>query len=61
MSITLQGIKSLLLVFREGILNGSPEAKEIASLALSEVVDVTSPAALRPSVIQITGISQGAD
>ena len=53
---TMQGIKALLNVFREGILNGSPDVKETASMALYELVDVTSPLALKPSVIQITGL-----
>lgn len=52
----MQGIKALLNVFREGILNGSPDVKETASMALYELVDVTSPLALKPSVIQITGL-----
>lgn len=42
-------------VFREGILNGTPELKEQAAYGLGEVINLTSAAALKPSVVHITG------
>lgn len=45
----------ILPVLREGVLTGSPEQKEEAAKALGAVIKLTSPEALRPSVINITG------
>lgn len=45
----------ILPVLREGVLNGSPEVKEEAARALGGVIRLTSPDALRPSVVNITG------
>ena len=42
-------------LFRESILNGSPDLKENASHGLAEVIKLTSPEALKPSVVHITG------
>ena len=42
-------------MFRESILNGSPEQKEAAAQGLGEVIRVTSAEALKPSVVHITG------
>jgi hypothetical protein len=50
-----KGIGPILPVFREAILNGSPEQKELAAQGLSELIQVTSPEALKPSVINIAG------
>ncbi|XP_030828154.1 eIF-2-alpha kinase activator GCN1-like isoform X1 [Strongylocentrotus purpuratus] len=50
-----KGITPILPYFREGILSGSPEVKELAALALGEVVQRTSIAALKPQVVAITG------
>ncbi|TRY72261.1 hypothetical protein TCAL_11937 [Tigriopus californicus] len=50
-----KGIQPVLPIFRESILNGSPELKEQASMGLGEVIVVTSPEALKPSVVHITG------
>ena len=50
-----KGIAPILPVFREAILNGSPEQKELASQGLSELIEVTSPEALKSSVINIAG------
>lgn len=50
-----QGIAPILPIFREGILNGSPELKEQAAKGLGEVINLTSAAALRPFVVNITG------
>lgn len=45
----------ILPVLREGVLTGSPEQKEDAAKALGGVIKLTSPEALRPSVVNITG------
>ena len=50
-----KGIQPILPIFRESILNGPPELKEQAAMGLGEVIDVTSAAALKPSVVHITG------
>ncbi|KFB35881.1 AGAP001700-PA-like protein [Anopheles sinensis] len=50
-----KGITPLLPVFREAILNGLPEEKENAAQGLGEVIQLTSPASLQPSVVHITG------
>jgi len=51
----LQGITPILAIFREGILNGTPEVKESATLGLGEAVRATSAEALKISVVNITG------
>lgn len=50
-----KGIAPLLPVFREGILNGLPEEKESAAQGLGEVIALTCPSSLQPSVVHITG------
>ncbi|KAI0222671.1 eIF-2-alpha kinase activator GCN1 [Lamellibrachia satsuma] len=50
-----KGITPILPIFREGILNGPPEMKESSAIGLGEVIKRTSAAALRPSVVHITG------
>jgi hypothetical protein len=50
-----KGIQPILPIFRESILNGAPELKEQAAMGLREVIDLTSPEALKPSVVHITG------
>ena len=50
-----KGIAPVLPIFRESILNGSPEQKEAAAQGLGEVIRVTSAEALKPSVVHITG------
>lgn len=45
----------ILPVLREGVLTGTPEQKEEAAKALGGVIKLTSPEALRPSVVNITG------
>jgi hypothetical protein len=50
-----KGIQPVLPIFRESILNGTPDLKESASMGLGEVINVTSAAALKPSVVHITG------
>lgn len=50
-----KGISPLLPVFREAILNGLPEEKENAAQGLGEIISLTSPQSLQPSVVHITG------
>lgn len=50
-----KGIAPLLPVFREAILNGMPEEKESAAIGLGEVIALTCPSSLQPSVVHITG------
>ncbi|XP_061115886.1 stalled ribosome sensor GCN1 [Conger conger] len=50
-----KGVTCILPVLREGVLTGSPEQKEEAARALGAVIKLTSPEALRPSVVNITG------
>ena len=50
-----QGITPILPIYREGILNGSPDLKESAAVGLGEVISRTSADALKPSVVNITG------
>lgn len=45
----------MVIIFREGVLSGNAEAKESASIGLSEAIKRTSSEALKPSVINITG------
>lgn len=52
----LQGLTPVLPIFREGILNGSPDMKEQAAKGLSECIQIMTPLALKPSVVNITGI-----
>jgi hypothetical protein len=50
-----KGIKPLLQILREGVLNGSPEQKEQAASGLGDVITLTSAEALKQHVVQITG------
>ena len=50
-----KGIAHILPIFREAILNGSPDQKEQAAHGLSEVIELTSAEALKPSVVNIAG------
>ena len=42
-------------MFREGILNGSPDLKEQAAKAIGECIQYLTATALKPSVVNITG------
>lgn len=55
MLLCSKGITPILPVFREAVLNGAPEVKEQAAQGLGEVIKLTSPEALQPSVVHITG------
>jgi len=50
-----KGIQPILPVYREAILTGEAELKELASNALSEVIQITEASSLRASVISVTG------
>ncbi|XP_046839578.1 eIF-2-alpha kinase activator GCN1-like isoform X2 [Xenia sp. Carnegie-2017] len=50
-----KGVAPLLPIFREGILNGPPDVKQEAAEGLGQIINLTSPSALKPSVINITG------
>lgn len=42
-------------ILREGILTGSAELKEAAAAVLSDVIQISSDAGLKPHVINVTG------
>lgn len=42
-------------MFTHGLMYGSAEEREQSASALGEIVDVTTPEALRPYIIKITG------
>ncbi|RWS09505.1 Translational activator GCN1-like protein [Dinothrombium tinctorium] len=50
-----KGISPILPIFREAILNGNPDQKEQAAYGLAEIIKLTSPEALKPSVVNIAG------
>lgn len=50
-----KGINAILPIFLQGLMNGSPDQKTQAALAISDIVDRTSEASLKPFVTQITG------
>lgn len=50
-----KGIGPILPIFRESLLIGNPEQKELAALGLSEIIQLTSPEALKSSVVNIAG------
>ncbi|KAF2724324.1 ARM repeat-containing protein [Polychaeton citri CBS 116435] len=50
-----KGINAILPIFLQGLMNGSAEQRTQAALAISDLIDRTSPEALRPFVTQITG------
>lgn len=53
--VCLKGIQPILPLFREAVLNGTPEEKEQAAQGIGEVIKLASPEALQPSVVHITG------
>ncbi|KAL2132761.1 hypothetical protein VTI74DRAFT_3416 [Chaetomium olivicolor] len=50
-----KGINAILPIFLQGLMNGTPEQRVSAALAISDIVDRTSEASLKPFVTQITG------
>jgi hypothetical protein len=50
-----KGINAILPIFLQGLMNGTADQKTQAALAISDIVDRTSPESLRPFVTNITG------
>lgn len=50
-----KGINAVLPIFLQGLMNGTAEQRTSAALAISDIVDRTSEASLKPFVTQITG------
>ncbi|KAI1148852.1 armadillo-type protein [Nemania diffusa] len=50
-----KGINAILPIFLQGLMNGTPEQRTSAALAISDIVDRTSENSLKPFVTQITG------
>jgi len=50
-----KGINAILPIFLQGLMNGSADQRTQAALAISDLVDRTSPDGLKPFVTQITG------
>ena len=50
-----QGINAIFPVYKEGILNGGPDLKEQTAMLLGEVVALTTPEALKPALLNVTG------
>ena len=53
--MSFQGINAIYPVYKEGILNGGPDLKEQSAKLLGEVVALTTPEALKPSLNNVTG------
>ncbi|KAI1879333.1 hypothetical protein JX265_002287 [Neoarthrinium moseri] len=50
-----KGINAVLPIFLQGLMNGTPDQRTAAALAISDIVDRTSENSLKPFVTQITG------
>lgn len=50
-----KGINAVLPIFLQGLMNGTAEQRTQAALAISDIIDRTSPDGLKPFVTQITG------
>jgi len=50
-----KGINAILPIFLQGLMNGTPDQRTNAALAISDIVDRTSENSLKPFVTQITG------
>ncbi|KAK0732965.1 armadillo-type protein [Lasiosphaeria miniovina] len=50
-----KGISCILPIFLQGLMNGTADQRVSAALAISDIVDRTSEASLKPFVTQITG------
>ncbi|ETS84164.1 hypothetical protein PFICI_02189 [Pestalotiopsis fici W106-1] len=50
-----KGINAILPIFLQGLMNGTPDQRTAAALAISDIVDRTSENSLKPFVTQITG------
>lgn len=50
-----KGINAILPIFLQGLMNGTADQRVHAALGISDIVDRTSEASLKPFVTQITG------
>lgn len=50
-----KGINAVLPIFLQGLMNGTADQRVQAALGISDIVDRTSEASLKPFVTQITG------
>lgn len=50
-----KGISAVLPIFLQGLMNGTVDQRTHAALAISDIVDRSSPDSLKPFVTQITG------
>ncbi|ENH62760.1 Translational activator GCN1 [Fusarium oxysporum f. sp. cubense race 1] len=50
-----KGINAILPIFLQGLMNGTADQRVQAALGISDIVDRTSEASLKPFVTQITG------
>lgn len=50
-----KGINAILPIFLQGLMNGSPDQRTNAALAISNIIDRSSADSLKPFVTQITG------
>ncbi|KAK4442659.1 translational activator GCN1 [Podospora aff. communis PSN243] len=50
-----KGINAILPIFLQGLMNGTTEQRVSAALAISDIADRASEAALKPFITQITG------
>ncbi|KAF7553366.1 hypothetical protein G7046_g7118 [Stylonectria norvegica] len=50
-----KGINAILPIFLQGLMNGTPDQRVQAALGISDIIDRTSEASLKPFVTQITG------
>ena len=50
-----KGINAILPIFLQGLMNGTAEQRTQSALAISDIIDRTSPDALKHFVTQITG------
>ncbi|KAF4480172.1 translation activator GCN1 [Fusarium agapanthi] len=50
-----KGINAILPIFLQGLMNGTTDQRVQAALGISDIVDRTSEASLKPFVTQITG------
>ncbi|KAL8788194.1 MAG: hypothetical protein Q9213_001833, partial [Squamulea squamosa] len=50
-----KGINAILPIFLQGLINGTPDQRTQAALAISEIIDRTNADGLKPFVTQITG------
>ncbi|OAD81494.1 hypothetical protein PHYBLDRAFT_129715 [Phycomyces blakesleeanus NRRL 1555(-)] len=50
-----KGISPILPIFLQGLMYGNTECRELSALGVGDLIDRTSPDALKPFVTQITG------